>query len=74
MLVINRQGTAEILKRYREKNGLTYTDVAYFIDTAPNTVKHWETEYRIPSTQLLLRVADMYGVSIYELLDVTDAQ
>ena len=72
MLVINKKGTAKILKRYRKTHGLTYTDVAYFIGTVPNTVKYWETENRIPSTQLLLRLANMYGVSIYELLDVKD--
>ncbi len=56
------------LKQIRRDKHLTQAQVAARIGVTPSMVSSYETDIRLPSYEVLLRIADMFGVSVDFLL------
>lgn len=67
------------ITRLREARGWSQTDLANRVwpgrqKPRYRTVHRWETEGVVPSTPLLRRLAEVFGVTIEELLGVASGQ
>ena len=58
----------ENLKLLRKQAGIGQAKLADMIGISPKTVSHWETGYTEPSVAELIKLADIYDVSIDELV------
>ena len=61
-------GLPERLKEMRTKLGLSQRDVARILELSPSVVSAYETGERTPSTEILLRLSDLYKCSTDFLL------
>lgn len=59
------------LAKYRKSKGLLQKDVAKMLGIATNTYCCYETGINEPSISVLLNLADIFGVSVDELLGRT---
>jgi len=73
----NRKPYGEWLLYLRSKNGLTQDDVkrelknkVFGWSDASSIVSKWETEGRLPGREIIIALAEIYGVSIETLLGV----
>ena len=62
----------EKLTQARKAAGLTQTDVAAKLDVSRQAVSRWESGQSKPSTERLLALGELYGVSIDRLLNQAD--
>jgi transcriptional regulator with XRE-family HTH domain len=61
--------SGDYLKELRQKKGLTTAQVADFLGCSPGYVNHLETGKKDnPSYRYLVRMAELYGVSIEDLV------
>ena len=58
----------EALKEQREKSGLSQSMVARKINTSHQNVGRWESGKVLPSIDFCVRLADLYGISLDELV------
>ena len=58
----------ENLKLFRKQAGIGQAKLADMIGISPKTVSHWETGYTEPSVDELIKLADIFDVSIDELV------
>lgn len=65
-------GLPERLKETRTKLGLSQREVAKILELSPSVVSAYETGERTPSTEILLRLSDLYHCSTDYLLGKTD--
>lgn len=56
------------LKHYRQKSGLTQSDVAEVLGIRQSTVAMWETGEALPRADKLPKLAELFNCSIDELL------
>lgn len=56
------------LKRLRQDKHLTQAQVADRIGVTASMVSSYETDIRLPSYEVMLRIADLFGVSVDYLL------
>jgi transcriptional regulator with XRE-family HTH domain len=61
------------LRQLRENYGLVQQDVADLFGTNRNVVSQWESGAREPSLEIILRLAEFYGVTVDWLLGVPNA-
>ena len=66
-----RRLLAENLIKYRKLNGLTQSELAECISYSDKSVSKWERGEGVPAVFVLLRIAQVYGVSISELTGET---
>ena len=59
---------AEKLKLLREKRNMTQTDVAKELGITRSSVNAWEMGISVPSTQYVIELARLFGVSTDYLL------
>ena len=57
------------LKALRKEKNLTQEQAAEQLGVSNRTVSRWETGTNMPDISLLLEIAELYGVSIPELID-----
>lgn len=57
------------LKELRKQSGCTQDEVAVKLNVVRQTVSKWETGTSIPDVNSLARLAEIYGVHMYDLLD-----
>ena len=57
------------MKELRKEKGLTQEQAAERLNVSNRTVSRWETGTNMPDISLLLEIAELYGVSIPELID-----
>ena len=57
------------LKTLRKEKNLTQEQAAEQLGVSNRTVSRWETGTNMPDIGLLLEIAELYGVSIPELID-----
>ena len=57
------------MKELRKEKGMTQEQAAERLNVSNRTVSRWETGTNMPDISLLLEIADLYGVSIPELID-----
>lgn len=55
------------LKAFRERKGLSQSDVANVLGVSRSTVAMWETSGSCPRSKNLTQLADMFGCTIDEL-------
>jgi len=56
------------LKYYREKCGLTQKQLADKIGYTEKSISKWENENGLPTLEILTRLADLFGISLDELV------
>ncbi len=59
------------LKEMRIAHGYTQSNIAGAIDIRQSTYSHYETGVRIPSTRILYRIANFYGLPVDDLLKLS---
>ena len=64
---------AETLKLLRRRKKLTQEDLARLLGVSRITVARWETGQRYPTTEQLMKLSEVLGVSPEELLRVNTA-
>lgn len=63
---------AERLKELRTEKGLTQKELANLLDISPSAIAMYEVKRRDPDTNTLIKIADVFGVSIDYLVGKTD--
>ncbi|MGB9860066.1 MAG: helix-turn-helix transcriptional regulator [Moorellaceae bacterium] len=58
------------LKQLREKRGLRQEDVAKMVGVERTTVANWERGAKQPSLETLVKLSQLFGVSLDELVGV----
>ena len=61
----------ESLKRHRLNAGLTQVEVAKEIGISPRAYQHYETGTREPNITALIKFADLFDISLDELIGRT---
>lgn len=59
------------LKKFRKAKGMTQDEVASSIGVPRRTYQNYELEVREPDSDILCKLADLYGVTLDELLGRT---
>ncbi len=60
------------LRAIREDNDLRQSDIAKMLNVSQNTYSQYETGVIALTAEVLIKLADYYGVSVDYLLDRTD--
>lgn len=60
------------IKKLREENGLMQQDVCNTLDIEQSTLANYENNRRVPKTDILIKIANYYGVSLDFLVEMTD--
>ena len=59
----------EFLKSLRKEKGLTQEQLAEHFSVANRTVSRWETGKNMPDVDILIGLADFYGVDVREIIE-----
>lgn len=62
------------IKKLRLKTGLTQEELGKILGTTAQSVSKWETEVTMPDISMLPSLAEVFGVSIDDLFDLTTEQ
>ena len=65
---MNQYVTGAVIKELREKNHLTQTELAKKLCVSDKTISKWETAKGYPDITLLEPIANVFGVSVTELI------
>jgi len=57
------------IKLYREANSLTQKEIADYIGVQREVVSYYETGERNPPVAILMKISDVFGVELDELLE-----
>ena len=68
MKEISTPNYGESLKEQREKLGLSQSTVAKKINTSHQNISRWESGKILPSIDFCVKLADLYDVSLDELI------
>ena len=67
-----REILAKRLKECRKENGFTQGQVAIYCDITEHTYQNYELMAREPKLEILMKIADLYRVSLDYLVGRTD--
>ena len=67
-----REILAERLKQCRKEQGFTQREVAIYCDITEKTYQNYELMTREPKVEILLKIADVFEVSLDYLLGRTE--
>ncbi len=56
------------LKEYRKQNDLSQKTLAKMINNTPKNISHWENGKSIPDVYILVKLADVFNITVDELL------
>ncbi|ACX51292.1 transcriptional regulator, XRE family [Ammonifex degensii KC4] len=62
----------DTLKQLRQRMGLRQDDVARMVGVERSTVANWERGVKQPSLETLVKLSQLFGVSLDELVGVTE--
>ena len=65
---MNRYVTGETIKKLREREGMTQSQLADVLMVSNKTISKWENEKGLPDISLIIPLADALKVSVIELL------
>ncbi len=65
---MNQYVTGAVIKKLREKNHLTQSELAEKLCVSDKTISKWETAKGYPDISLLEPIAKVFGISITELI------
>lgn len=60
----------ENLKEFRNRKGISIEQLANKLNIKPKTVSKWEKGISVPDIQLLMKLSEVLGVSVNDLLGV----
>lgn len=60
----------ENLKKFRNRKGISIEQLANKLNIKPKTVSKWEKGISVPDIQLLMKLSEILGVSVNDLLGV----
>ena len=63
---------SKILKSLRKEKGVTQANLSDILQISQKTIAHLENNYRNPSCDLLIKIADFFNVSLDYLVGRTD--
>ena len=63
---------SEKLKEIRRRDGITQLQAAKLLDVSLGAVGNWESGKRTPDAEMLVRIADTFGVTVDYLLGRTE--
>ena len=66
---MNQQKIGQFLKELRKQKQLTQAQFAEILGVSDRTVSRWETGSNMPDFDVLIEIADFYGVEIREILE-----
>lgn len=66
---MNQQKIGTFLKELRNEKNLTQEQLGEFLGVSRRSVSRWETGSNMPDLDILIEMADYYGVDLRELLD-----
>ena len=69
-----REILSERLKQCRKEAGLTQWEVAVYCDITEKTYQNYELMTREPKLEILVKIADRFGVSLDYLVGRTDCK
>lgn len=69
-----RKILSQRLKACREEKGYTQGQVAIYCDITEKAYQNYELMTREPKVEILIRIADLFGVSIDYLVGRTDVK
>ena len=56
------------IKEFRKLCNMTQDQVAGALDVTQNAVCQWETGKRVPSLEMIIKLSDLFGCTIDELV------
>ena len=59
----------EKIKSLRKQKGITQEELAIRLNVVRQTISKWEKGISVPDAEMLIRIADIFEVSVSELLD-----
>ena len=62
----------ENIKYYRKRKGISQEEMAVKLHVVRQTVSKWENGISIPDADVLIHIADLLEVSVYQLLDLNE--
>ena len=65
---------SSIIKSYRRKTHMTQEQLAEKLGISPQSVSKWENSVAMPDIMMLPKIAEVFGVSIDDLFDLTTEQ
>ena len=69
---MNRYVTGETIKKFREQEGMTQSQLADKLLVSNKTISKWENDKGLPDISLIVPLADALKVSVIELLSGND--
>lgn len=66
---MNKEGLAKNIIYYRKKKGLSQEKLSEYIGVSRQAVTKWENDSSRPSSDHLIKLAELFGVSVDALLD-----
>ena len=61
----------EKIYSYRKQMGLSQKELAAMLNVTNKAISKWETNASLPKAELIIKLAEIFGVSADELLDLT---
>lgn len=58
----------ERINKYRTARGLSQLELSEFLDVSRQSISKWETDVAVPELSKLVKMADIFGVSLDELV------
>ena len=56
------------IQKYRQERGMSRNELAELLNVTPPTVHRWETGVRMPDLIMIIKIADILGVKLNELI------
>ena len=66
---MDQKKIGSFLKELRKEKGITQEQLAEILGVSGRTISRWETGSNMPDLDVLIEIADYYGVELRELLD-----
>ncbi|MDF2544975.1 MAG: putative transcriptional regulator [Herbinix sp.] len=64
----------EKIRKYRKQNNYSQEKIAELVGVSRQAVTKWETNQSAPTTDNLIKLAELYGISLDELIHVNSEQ
>lgn len=65
---MEQKSLGENIAKYRTEKGMSQEKVAEYLEVSRQAVTKWEANLSRPSTENLIRLSEMFGITVEELL------
>ena len=63
-----------VIKKYRQQNNLSQTELADMMNASRNTVVNWENDKAKPSIEAITTLCSTLGIPLYELFGISNVE